>query len=237
MHPAFYIPILFLAFQLFWVVLIAAVAMWEKRMIWPYGPLAEKPEFGDITGYGMQKARDACDLGFVYFGWGSDVRQPSYRVSYSMLISPERDCFMLIGVGSIFGINLEATWLYTRTSTGDVYYTTDHQSGVEFDISGQWHSQLVPGGTFGQLLQKHHELLWNQGQVAKPLQMHHEIEDFHGIRAEHFREMARRGLIYFVEPEQISWKYTFWGACKLAFLNYTLAWLRTLTFGRFPRSA
>lgn len=218
-------------------VLQAVVARFEKRMVWPYGSPEPQPQFPDPSGYGARWVDEAVKAGFIFFGWAPDLKGPRYRVSYGLLVSPERDCFVVIGVGTILNITLRGTLLYTRATDGRVFYTTDNQSCVEIDVTRRWRSQLTPANTFPQLLQRHHDMLRKGGINSHTFIEGGEIEEFRSLREEHFRSMSRLGLIAFTDGSATHWRYTFYGALKVVGLNYSIGMLRTVTGGRIPRVA
>ena len=221
----------------FFFVLQAVIARVEKRMVWPYGSPEAQPQFADSEGYRARCVAGALQAGFSFLGWLPDRKGPRYRVSYAMLVSPERDCFVIIGVGTILSMALRGTWIYTRATDGRVFYTTDNQSCVEIDVMRQWRSQLVPHSTFIELLQRHKNLLRDRGVTAEPFSTGGETEEFRRLREERYEAMSRRGLITFTDNSATHWRYTFRGAVMLSVLNYSIGLLRGVTQGRIPRIA
>lgn len=218
------------------VILVTLVARVEKRMVWPYGKPEAQPQFPDASGYGDRWVSDARGEGFSFLGWSPDLKGPRYQVSYALLASPERDCFVIIGVGTIVGMAIRGTWVYTRATDGRVFYSTDNQSCVEIDVSGRWRSQLVRASAFPELLQRHRDLLRDRGVTAQPFSAGREAEDFRSMREDHYRTMSNQGLIAFTDVSATHWRYTVWGAFKVAILNFSIGLLRAVSFGRIPRS-
>ncbi len=221
----------------FFFVLQAVVARLEKRMVWPYGSPEAHPQFLDASGYGARWVGDALKAGFSFLGWSPDLKGARYQVSYAFSAAPERDCFAIIGVGTILSMPLRGTWIFTRATDGRVFYTTDNQSCVEIDVSRRWRSQLVRASTFPELLQRHRDLLRDFSVTAQPFGAGREAEEFRSLREERYQLMSRQGLIAFTDGSATHWRYTFWGAVKLAALNYSIGLLRAITYGRIPRSA
>ena len=224
-------------FPVLLVGMIAVVGRLEKRMVWPYGAPQERPPFADASGYAIRWANDALKAGFTFLGWAPDTKGPRYRISYAFLTSPERDCLVIIGVGSIMALTLRGTWIYTCAADGRTIYTTDNQSCVEIDVSRRWQSQLARASTFTELLQQHRALLLDSRISVKRFNPGMEIEEFRRVREEHYRWMSRQGLIAFTDNSATHWRYSWWGSLKLAALNYSIGMLRAVTFGRIPRSA
>ncbi len=235
MHPNF---LWFLvALVTFWSVLLTVIFRLEKRMVFPYGALEREPYFGDPTGYGTRGVYEAVKAGFVLLGWARDIKGPVYKASYAMLVSKERDTFAVIGVGKILKMPLQATWLHTPSADGRSFYSTDHQNGVQIDLSRNWTNQLVPRVNFSGLLERHREWLKELGTMPRFFTPGREYEEFRHLRDEHFRSMERAGLIFFTDGSGTHFHYTFLGAAKTAIWSYFLGMSRQLSFGRFPRNA
>src|SRR5262245_40569527 len=99
------IPILFLGL----ILLTAALAMWEQRVVWYFVPVEEsqrKPATLDrSTPYSAtplppvpppsvessSASAAARDLGFRFLGTHRDAKGERYRVRYDFWIAPERD--------------------------------------------------------------------------------------------------------------------------------------------------
>lgn len=225
------------AFIAFFLLFQAAIARLEKRLVWPYGPPESEPQFDDLTGFGDRWVSDAHDAGFSLLGWSADLKGPRYRVSYAMMTAPDGDCFVIIAVGHVFGIPLRGACIYTFATDGRVFYTTNEQAGVEFDLLRQWRGQLTRAKTFVKLLKRHQDLICDLVVNPCPLNSGRELDDFRSIREEHFTRMSRHGLITFVDDSGCRWHYTFRGALKLAAWSYTIGLLRAVTLGRVPRVA
>ena len=222
---------------IFWSTLLTIILRLEKRMAWAYSELQPEPPYVDTTGYGASRVAEAVDAGFSVLGWARDLKGSKYRVSYAMLISPERNIFAIIGVGSIIQIPLAATWLYTHTLDGRCFYSTDHQSGVQLDLSRHWTNQLVPGSAFGKLLQKHQDWIKTNEVVPRPLTRGQEVVELRTLRQEHYRFMERASLIGFTDGSMNYFRFTLSGAAKTATTSYFLGMARKLSRGRFPRNA
>ena len=221
----------------FFSITLSIVFRLEKRMVWPYGELEATPYFGDPTGYGDRWVKDAVQAGFLMLGWARDIKGPTYRASYAMLVSPERDTFAVVGVGTVLNIRVQSTSLYNPTADGRTFCTTDNQTSVQIDLSGNWPSQLCPEPNFDKLLQKHREWVRDCGVLPRPFTRGREYVEFRCLREEHFRSMERVGLIRFTDPSAARFQFTLPGAAKTATWGYFVGMARKLSLGRFPRTA
>ncbi len=206
-------------------------------MVWPYGDLEPSPFFGDPTGYAARWVEAAARSGFSLLGWSRDVKGPAYRCSYAMLISADRSTFAVIGTGTILKLPLAATWLHTPSIDGRSFFSTDHQNGVQIDLSRNWMNQLCPESSFSGLLPKHYEWLGIMGVRSRYFSHGSEFAEFRALREQHFRSMERAGLIRFTDFSATHFQFTFFGAAKTATWSYLLGMVRQLSGGRFPRTA
>ena len=221
----------------FFSVFLTVVFRLEKRMVWPYGDLESSPFFGDPTGYGARWVEGAGRSAFSLLGWSRDVKGPAYRCSYAMLISADRGTFAVVGVGTMLGIPLAATWLHTPSSDGRSYCSTDNQKGVQIDLSRNWMNQFAPTPTFADLLQKHYEWLGTISVRPRYFSRGSEFAEFRALREQHFRSMERAGLIRFTDLSATHFHFTLLGAARTAVWSYFLGMARQLSGGRFPRTA
>jgi len=215
----------------------AAVGMWERRMVWPYGKPDLTVKFDNPSSYGAKRVSEAVQNGFQLLGLAPDLKGKMYRINYALLVSPKRDCFVIIGMGTILGKRLEGTWIHSPIADGRSYYTTDKQTCVEIDVSRSWKSQLVPVRSFSELWKKHCEWIQHNSLTAYSLSKGHELEGFRKLREDHFRTMRNNGLIEFTDSSATYWRYTIIGALKNSALNYFIGLSRAVSFGRFPRTA
>jgi hypothetical protein len=221
----------------FFAVSLTVIFRLEKRMVWPYGALEAAPYFGDPTGYGTRWVTDAMRAGFLFLGWARDVNGPTYRISYALLVSADRDTLAVIGVGTILKIPFQATWLHTPAMDGRSFYSTDKQTGVQMDLSRNWTNQLALEPSFGKLLQKHREWVQSIRVLPRLFTRDREFAEFRALRDEHFRSMERAGLIRFTNVSATHFHFTLSGAAKTATWSYLLGIVRRLSHGRFPRAA
>jgi hypothetical protein len=233
MNPLWFL----LGMMIFFSISLTVIHRLEKRMVWPYGELEAAPYFGDPTGYGSRYIADAVRSGFTFLGWVRDVKGPTYRVNYAMLVSPERDTFAIIGVGTILKLTLQATWLHTPAMDGRSFYSADNQTAVQIDVSRNWTSQLVRATSFTELVQKHREWIQSLNVLPRGFTSGRELAEFRSLRVDHFRSMERAGLIRFTDISGTHFHFTMAGAAQTALSGYFLGMARRLSYGKFPRSA
>ena len=221
----------------FFLISLTLIHCIEKRMVWPYGELQMQPHFDDSTGYTTACVASAVAVGFSQLGWMRDMKGENYRISYAILVSPDRSTLAVIGAGHIFSLPLHGTWLHTPSSDGRSYYSTDKQAGVQLDVSRHWSNQLVLASNFGELWQRHQAWIQELRVLPRGLSAGRELEEFRAVREEHYRAMERAGLIQYTDASATSFRFTLYGAARTASWGYFLGLLRAITRGAFPRTA
>jgi hypothetical protein len=224
--------IVFIVMPVFFIAAITLTGRLEKRLVWQYGDLGTQPPYPDVSSYAERWTNQALQSGFILLGWAPDPRMPGYRQNYALMISPERDCFVVVCSGNIFKLISQDLTIYTPTQNGKVYYTTASQNGVQIDLLGHWMGQLTVVNSFQALLRNHRDLLRNKGVMVQPFNGGHEIEGFKRLRVERYENMARCGMITFTDGMETSWHFTLWGALRYAVLNFTIGIVRGITRGR-----
>src|SRR5262245_29783949 len=177
------IPVLFVGL----ILLTAALAMWEARVVWYFVPVEEsqrKPAAFDRSNpYSVPTPQTpvpppsvesssasaaARDMGFKFLGTHRDAKGERYRVRYDFWIAPERDVLVNVACGTIMGMAVDARWLYTRLQDGRLVFTVTDQSGSEYDLSGQRIEAVVSTVTFEQLLAAHQLCVSRQFSPVMP---------------------------------------------------------------------
>jgi len=209
----------------------------EKRLVWPYSELQAQPYFDDPTGYGARWVSVAVQSGFTLLGWARDLKGETYRISYAMLVSPDRTTLAIIGVGALLKMPLQGTWMHTPSLDGRSFYSTDKQAGVQIDLSGNWRNQLAPEPGFVRLWQRHRAWIRDLAIAPRPFTEGRELEEFRALREQHYRAMERAGLITYTDASATQWQFTLLGAAKTATWSYFVGLIRAVTRGRFPRNA
>jgi hypothetical protein len=222
----------------FLFLLQVAVGCWEKRLAWPYEFLSEGDGSRDYRGYGAMRFLEASGAGFTLLGRARDIRGGIYQTSFMFLLSPERNCLVVIGTGTVLKMNANAIVLHSPGGDGmRSHYTTDNQTGVEIDVTGLWKSQLIPNANFDFLRARHNEWLQKTGVSLHYFCAGRELEEFRRIRENHFDALGRKGGIAFIDSSRTYWRYTLRGSIKMCILNYSIGLIRGLTGGKFPKIA
>jgi hypothetical protein len=217
-------------------VLLTTVFRLEKRMVWPFGEIEASPQFSDPASYGARWAAEAQQAGWRMLGWSRDMKFAQYRIYYALMISPDQSTLAVIGAGMLSRLPLKATWLYTPLADGRTIYSTDNQTGVSIDLSGNWRSRLSFEPSFTQLWRRHQEWIAESGVPQRLFRHGHELDDLRAIRHEHFWAMERAGLVKFTDASSRYFQFTLAGAAKTAAWSYVAGVMRGLSKGQIPKT-
>jgi hypothetical protein len=213
----------------------------EKRLVWPYVDLQEKkpPLAGwdadlpspdeppahvlqvSITEYLRATNLMANQFGFLLLGAFRDGTSKLYRIRYNFWISPDRVVLALVGSGTLAGIPVSATWLYTRLRDGHCLLTLDDSKGEESDLSGLILQEVVTNADFAELLARHGQRLANAVQPAEPYSEDDPLEDHRAFRALRIDHLRERGLARYIGIERNARKYTLQGAFEGTLRTYS----------------
>ena len=229
-----YYPIL--GMMLFFCVFLTIVFRLEKKMVWPYGDVAPFPPFGDNSGYGQKWVSAAAASGYKMLGWCPDMKGPTYRINYAMLVSPENDTLAIVGVGTLMNMAVSGVWLHTPVVDGRSFCSTNSPSGLQLDMSGEWLTQFAPQADFPSFLARHREWLQSLAVAPRKFSEGAALSEFRSLREQHFRSMERAGLISYTDGSATHFRYTFVGAAKTAIWSYFSGMMRRVTAGRIPRT-
>lgn len=214
------------------------VCMWEKRLTWPYGGLQGGPTFDAGSAYAHRTLAAAIENGFMHLGWAPDTKGEKYQMNYCFLLSPDRQALLIIGAGKILGMELRGVTFYSPADDGlRLWYSTDNQSAIEFDISRLWMSHLVFAHKFADIWRSHQSWMQSAKFSRHTFNPGCALAEFRRLREQRFNEMLRRGYISYTDSTQTFWRYTLQGAVKLVFFNYGTGLIRAVTLGRFPKTA
>ncbi len=218
----------------FFYTLTAVLAFFEKRLVWPYGPCEEQRQFPDIDGYAQSAAYQLSQLGFKFMGWCADIKGPTYKISYGMMVSADGRHLAVVGAGSMLNIRVRGTTLYTRTVDGRTYTTTDTNNS-ERDLSGTSRNQYVQAFSQELLLKAHEAWLQEVQATVLPFTPGRELDQLHALREERCRILHSKGMIRYVDSNSNAWKYTFFGGVRFSLILNSVGLLKGLTFGKIPK--
>lgn len=200
----------------------AAIMMWEKRLVWPYGEPEVQSTAPDIGSYGSLTVQAAQAAGFSFLGWCKDLKGKNYNLCYAMLVSPDRQTLAIVGSGKLFGMPMAGTWLHTLSGDRQrSWATVDNPSGYERDPLGQTDMRIVQGAFVD--VWTGHQVWVHTQQFGTPTTFAagQELRTFKAFKQAKADLMARTGLIRFIDPLSADrWRYTLSGAVQVAFGGY-----------------
>jgi hypothetical protein len=220
-------PMLLLAFSLPLALLLLAIAarMWERRLVWPY-----VPDDGKVpaTRYTTAAAGAAQGLGFTPLGAFRDGKGRMYRIRYELWIAPGRDALLLVGGGSLAGIPVDGSWLFTRLGNGRCLATLDDEKGSEYDLAGLTQEAVHSGVPLAALLDAHRQRV--ASAEAPGLPYADAVADHREMLSRRIHSLVQRGYATFCGEAGEGWRYTANGALVVTFRSYGAGLRRA--FGR-----
>jgi hypothetical protein len=214
-------------------------ALWERRLVWPYVPLAERGERRQLdasitanpaalrrppaeesvlvpTEEAARANAAAEDLGFEPLGAFRDGKGHIYRIRYDFWLGPDHEILALISSGTLMHIPVRSIWLFTRLADGRCLTTVNSQTASEFDMAGMTLEAVLPGVSFDMLVAHHRGRIETAPAPAVPYAHDHPLRDHLEFRWRRIDRLEERGLVWFLDGEQSAWRYTFKGALILA---------------------
>lgn len=214
--------------------------LWEKRSVWPYVPIggpgpARPVDFPDeenpyavgrtivdvspikLTEYAANVNKMANLMGFEPVGVFKDGDGRLYRIRYDFWRSKKGNVLALVGGGTLAGLPVRNTWLFTRLVDGRCLVTLSDQKASEIDLAGIAVEALIDGADFAKLLDWHRARLVASPVPAAPYSETDPLANHLEFRTRRIDRLAELGLAYYLEPGQTAWRYTLRGALSLSF--------------------
>jgi hypothetical protein len=217
-------PILYvLAIPSFFLLFALGAKIWERRLVWPYAPadVATSP-----TRYTTAASAAAGSLGFTAYGVYKDAKGALYRIRYELWLAPERDVLLLIGGGTLAGIPVNASWLFTRLGDGRCLATLDEQNGAEYDLAGLVDESVCPRMTLPQLLAAHRGRVFGSSVPALPYS--DPVNDHRELLVRKVATLVQRGYASYWGDGGEGWRYTPLGALVSTGSSFTVGLTRGL---------
>jgi hypothetical protein len=206
-------------------------ALFEKRMVWPYASgreiaAAQRGETDDstnpyesprsqepvaITPYALATCREIQNKKFSYQGVFYDSRGGIYKLRFDFWLSPDRYVLANVGGGTLAGIELNGTNLFTRLQNGHCLVTLDEPKGRDSDPSGLTDQVVVTHASLDELLSRHRQRI-EESALAVPYSDRGALAEHKAFRASRVETLLDRGLAKFVNEDGNGWKFTLPGA-------------------------
>lgn len=206
---------------------ITLTASLERRLAWPYVPVAEMPpdRLPPPNSYAGWASAAAAEAGFSWRGAFADGKGKLYRLRYDFFRSPDGDVLALVGAGTMASIPVQTTWLYSRLAGGRCLVTFDSQTGAETDLAGLTDGALVERLGFAGQLAAHRARVGAASQPCEPFDAADPLADLRIFRQARVERLALLGYASFLDAGKNgegknAWRYTPKGAGTLAVRQY-----------------
>jgi hypothetical protein len=237
MSAIFSNPLAFLALLLLGIIAISFLpgflaALFEKRMVWPYQPASElknppppprdsaanphappsKQDQVAITSYAQATCLKLESLGFDYHGVYYDRRRGIYKLRFDFWLSPDRLVLAMVGGGTLAGIPLAGTCLFTRLDDGRCLMTIDEPKSQDSDPSGLTIQKIVTHADLDELIAQHRRRLTESESQGSPYSARAALEEHRAFRTRRADVLIDAGLARYLDEERNAWRYTLKGA-------------------------
>jgi hypothetical protein len=207
-------------------------ALFEKRMVWPYLAAAEfnhaQPTTRDsaanpyappskqdpvaITSYANATCLKLEALEFGYQGVYYDRRRGIYKLRFDFWLSADRFILAMVGGGTLAGIPLAGTCLFTRLDDGRCLLTIDEPKSQDSDPSGLTIQKVVTHADLDELIAQHRGRLTESESPGLAYSARAALEEHRNFRTRRAHVLIDSGLARYVDEERNAWKYTLKGA-------------------------
>ncbi len=214
----------------------AVVWRWERRLVWPYAPqtlpngdprdpafratvvVTPEPAAGGsrvlLSPRVVRVGVDAHGFGFDWLGLFRDAKGPLYKVLYEFWYSKDRSVLLILGAGSVAGVQLEGSWLYSPLPDGRMIATIDNLAASAGDESGLLTETFLATSSFEQLLAHHERRRDAAGGRGLAFGGTDPIAALRDFRLRVASNLERRGKLQFVSADRQAWRYTWAGAAS-----------------------
>ncbi len=204
-------------------ILIVSVCLWEKQDIQPFyfpEPGAEYPLVEAAARANSQAKRLGFEHGcHCHFG-----KAKMYKVRYDFWITPDCSVISTVSGGSILNIPCKGIWFFSKSADGRVLATTNEIG--EQDISGVMEQSTWTDYEFKPLLQKH--MLRLKEIAVDPFEAEQPLAGYFEIRKMRADQLIRQADAYYLDENELVWRYNLKGALKFYFISQ---WVRPLKRG------
>jgi hypothetical protein len=209
-------------------------ALFEKRMVWPYQAASEfqneqataresattsnpyappsKQDRVPITSYSQATCLRLESLGWSYHNVFYDRRRGLYKLRYDFWLSPDRLVLALVGGGTLAGIPVAGSSLFTRLADGHCLLTIDEPKSQDSDPSGLTLQKIVTHADLEELIAQHRGRFTESESSGSPYSARTPLDDHRAFRTRRADVLIDAGLGRYVDEERNGWKYTLRGA-------------------------
>jgi hypothetical protein len=217
--------------------------LWEKYLVWPYvssvsyssGPDSSNPYASPgqadpvpISDYAIAVNREVERRGFRPLGHFFDGKGKIYRLRYDFWVAPDGMELVIVGGGTLAGITVESTKLFTRLTDGRGLLTVDEPKSRETDPSGLTETVVLASADFAELLTRHQERIAAAESPAIPYSQTNPLADHRKFRASRADALVEQGWAKYIDDEKNWYKYTVKGAFFAAVRGSLKEWRRAI---------
>ena len=192
------------------ILLFVSTAFLEKQRLHDFVPApGDEPTTDSPYFNAMNDA--ALRLGFTSAGVFIQNRASKmYRAKVAVWISPEREILLRIAGGKTARVPIRRTLLISIVQSDHILQTQD-DFGMA-DLSGLTGREVVLNADLDELLVRHRQRIASNSGSKRLFSPSNALYDWESIEAMKSQQMARLGLIKFLNREESVWRHTLKGA-------------------------
>jgi hypothetical protein len=210
------------------VVLLTAIAWWEKRHVRCFRLMNEK-EQAEIPSYIEAMNRTAGELDFVWDGYFVRTTEGVLRTVWSVFRTPDKSILIVIGQATVGALRQKLTMVFSKLNDGKYLITTDDFG--EPDISGRTERQVRLNAELSELIECHRERLEAAGGGADMFAADPVIKELERLNLEQAEALENRGYAGFLDADRTIWRYSLKGALLVATVGFGKQFLNMLAQG------
>jgi len=187
-----------------------AVCLFERQPLCDFVPIPAGAVATDSPYFNEMNAA-AARLGFTPAGVFTQNRNSAiYQARGAVWISPERQILLYIAGGKTAKVPIKRTILISVLEPKNIFQTQD-EFGIA-DLSGLTHRKVILGAHMDELLASHRQRFAPNTGGLRMFSAAADLADWKSVQAMKAQQLARLGLIKFLNSDQTVWRYTIKGS-------------------------
>jgi hypothetical protein len=141
------------------------------------------------------------------------AKYPAAKILGTVWYSPARETAVLTGSGTLSGLPIRQTWLFTPLADGRLLVTTDQND--EGDHSGLLLYRRKLNSGFPGLLNLHQSRIDSHLQEVRSFAEPTPAEALLALYRRRTDHLISRGRAHWIDPDELYWRYNVFGALRV----------------------
>lgn len=179
-------------------------------------PVFERAQLDSLPAYATEMVQRSAAYGFQYRDSGVHPKFGE-KVKGMLMLSDDGRILAVIGEGTIAGMKVKKTLLFSTFVDGSVLITVDEAGTSEMDPRTT--RQIFMNADFEELLAKHREALGRLGAGVATFASHASWKDLDDLNRKRVDRIVGAGLARYVDARREEYRFTVWAAFKMTILH------------------